>query len=319
MSRHKFILNDENQVNQYGFRVKNSGLNLTRFMANPVILDHHKDGNAAVIGRWENIQFEDHLLTAVAVFDDKDPNAAEIARKVAEGFLRGASLGLNPYSMSNFIIAPDDVYDLVKSEVLEASITPIPNNANALKLYAATDDVMKELQEKEVSEILLMASEISNFNLHNDMKKINLSLAAVIALGLPQTTLEHDVEAVNSGITKLSAELEAAKTKIQGFEDLEKDKKAKLSADTVDADIKAGKIDATKREDYLKLHAEFPSLYKSTVTDAPAKLNLGAQVNNPSAPADVKTLDDFQKLDLSAQLQFRDNNPEGYKALFNQK
>lgn len=316
MSKHKFILNDENQVNQYGFRVKNSGLNLIRFKANPVILDYHKDGNAAVIGRWENIQIEEHLLTAVAVFDDGDPNAVEIARKVAEGFLRGASLGLNPYSMSNFIIAPDDVYDLVKSEVLEASIVPIPNNANALKLYAATDDMMKELQENEVTEILLMASDFSNFNLHNNMKKINLSLAAVIALGLPQTTLEHDVEAVNSGITKLSADLEAANKKIQGFEDLEKDKKAKLSADTVDADIVAGKIDATKREDFIKLHAEYPSLYKSTVTEAPVKTNLGAQVNNPSVPTEVKTLEDFQKLDLTAQLTFKESNPEGYKALF---
>lgn len=316
MSRHKFVLNDENQVNQFGFRVKNSGLNLARFKANPVILDYHKDGNAAVIGRWENIQIEGHLLTAEAVFDDGDPNAVEIARKVAEGFLRGASLGLNPYSMSNFIIAPDDVYDLVKSEVLEASIVPIPNNANALKLYAATDDAMKELQESEVSEILLMASEISNFNLHNNMKKINLSLAAVIALGLPETSLEHDSEVVNANIINLKSELDAANKKIQGFEDLEKDKKAKLSADTVDADIKAGKIDATKREDFIKLHAEFPSLYKSTVTDAAPKTSLSAQVNNPSVPAEVKTLEDFQKLDLSAQLTFKETNPEGYKALF---
>lgn len=316
MSRHKFVLNDENQVNQFGFRVKNSGLNLSRFKGNPVILDYHKDGNAAVIGRWENIQIEENLLTAEAVFDEGDPNAREIARKVSEGFLKGASLGLNPYSMSNFIIAPDDVYDLIKSEVLEASIVPIPNNANALKLYAATEDSMKELQEKEVSEILLMASEISNFNLHYTMKKINLSLAAVIALGLPETSLEHDSEVVIQNIIKLKSDLDAANQKIKGFQDLENDKKAKLTADTVDADIKAGKIDATKRADYIKLHAEFPDLYKSTVTDVPAKTNLGAQVNNPSVPSEVKNLEEFQKLDLSAQLAFKESNPEGYKALF---
>lgn len=316
MSRHKFILNDENKINQYGFRVRNSGLDLVRFRANPVILDYHLEGNKAVIGRWENIQIEGSLLTAEAVFDEGDYNAREIARKVSEGFLRGASLGLNPFSMSNFVLAPDDVYDLIKSEALEASIVPIPNNANAIKLYASTEDKLKELQESEVSQILLMASEITNFNLYNSMKKINLTLSAVVALGLPETSLEHDVEVVNSKIIELKSQLDIANQKVAGFEQLEAEKKAKLSADTVDTDIKAGKIDATKREDYLKLHAEFPALYKSTVTDIQPKTNLSAQVNNPTNPSEVKTFDDFQKLDLSAQLQFKETNPEAYKALF---
>ncbi|SEG39310.1 hypothetical protein SAMN05421847_2181 [Halpernia humi] len=315
MSKHKFILNDETKVNQFGFRVLNLGLDLTRFRANPVILDYHMEGNWAVIGRWENIQIEGHLLTADAVFDIEDDNGKFIAGKVERGFLRGCSLGLNPFSMNNFQIAPDDVYDLVKSEVLEASIVPIPNNANAVKLYAATDDSIKELQESEISQILLTASDISNFNLNNSMKKITLNLSAVAALGLPGNTLEHDENLVNEKIINLKSELDASNLKIKGFEDLEKDKKAKLSADTVKADIAAGKIDATKEADYIKLHAEFPSLYKTTVTDAPAKVNLAARVNAP-ALTDVKNLDDFQKLDLSAQLEFKNGNPDLYQALF---
>ena len=315
MSRHKFILNDETKVNQFGFRVSNLGLDLARFRANPVILDYHQEGNAAVIGRWENIQIEGHLLTAEAVFDDGDPNAKMISGKVDRGFLRGASLGLNPFSMSNFQLAPDDTYDLVKSEVLEASIVPIPNNANAIKLYAATEDSMQELQEQEVSEILLMASDISKFNINNSMKKITLNLSAVVALGLPSTALEHDENLVNEKIVNLKSALDTANTKIKGFEDLDKEKKAKLSADTVKADILAGKIDATKEADFIKLHAEFPDLYKSTITAMPEKNKLGAQVSTVPA-GEVKNIDDFEKLNLSAQLEFRNSNPEGYKALF---
>ena len=315
MSRHKFILNDETKVNQFGFRVSNLGLDLARFRANPVILDYHQEGNAAVIGRWENIQIEGHLLTAEAVFDDGDPNAKMISGKVDRGFLRGASLGLNPFSMSNFQLAPDDTYDLVKSEVLEASIVPIPNNANAIKLYAATEDSMQELQEQEVSEILLMASDISKFNINNSMKKITLNLSAVVALGLPSTALEHDENLVNEKIVNLKSALDTTNTKIKGFEDLDKEKKAKLSADTVKADILAGKIDATKEADFIKLHAEFPDLYKSTITAMPEKNKLGAQVSTVPA-GEVKNIDDFEKLNLSAQLEFRNSNPEGYKALF---
>ena len=249
MSRKKFILNDETKKNQFGFRVRNSGLKLDRFQANPVMLDMH-DPNK-VIGRWEEIQIEGNLLTAVAVFDIDDPEAAKIAGKVEREFLKGASLGLDPFNMNNFVIGPDDVYDLVEAEVLEGSVVSIPNNANAItvKLFATSE--MKEFTEQEVSEILLMASELSQFNLNNPMKKITLTLSAVSALGLPGNTLEHEESVVSEKIVKLHAELEAEKLKVKGFEELEADKKAKLSATTVDADIKAGKIDATKRADYL--------------------------------------------------------------------
>lgn len=317
MSKFKFILNDETKVNQFGFRVKNSGLRLGRFRANPVILDNHKEGNEAVIGRWENIQIEGHLLTAEAVFDDHDPNAVAIAGKVERGFIKGASLGLDPFSMNNFKIASDDVYDLVEAEILEASIVAIPNNANALvKLYANAENTMRELLENEVSEILLMASDVAKFKNYNSMKKINLTLSAVAALGLPENTLEHDVELVNSKIVALKSELDTANKKVEAFEQLDKDKKAKLSADTVDADIKAGKIDATKREDYIKLHAEFPDLYKSTITEAPTKTSLAAQVKQPVSVENVKTFDDFEKLDLSAQIAFKEQYPEAYQKLF---
>lgn len=317
MSRHKFVLNDETKINQFGFRVKNSGLDLTRLKANPVVLDGHINSNWAVIGRLEDFNFEGSLLTAYVVFDEEDARAKEIAGKVERGFLRGCSLGLDPYNMSNFVEAPDGVYELIKSEALELSIVAIPNNANALnvKLYAATENNIRELLSNEVSEILLSAGEISKFINHNTMKKILLTLSAVQALGLPGNTLEHEENLVNEAIIKLKSDLDAANQKVEGFKQLEAEKKAKLSADTVDADIKAGKIDATKRADFIKLHSEFPDLYKSTVTEKPVKTNLAGQVAGAGL-VEVKTLDDFQKLDLEAQLEFKNSQPEAYTALF---
>lgn len=319
MSRFKFILNDETKINQYGFRVSNAGLDLSRFKANPVVLDEHYASTWNVIGRCEDIQIEGHLLTAYVVFDMENEYAAQIAGKVERGFLKGCSLGLDPYSMNNFVIAPDGTYDLIKSEILELSIVAIPNNANAIKLYANSEESMKVLLESEVKEVLLMAADATQFkinNPNNSMKKITLTLSAVAALNLPDNTLEHDETAVNAGIIKLKADLEAEKVKVKQFEDLDKEKKAKLSADTVEADIKDGKIDATKKADFIKLHAEQPDLYKSIVGSVPAKNNLGAHVNNAGGPANVKTFDEFEKLDLSAQVAFKANYPEEYKALF---
>ena len=316
MSRHKFILNDETKTNQYGFRVLNKGLDLERFRSNPVLLDYHSGGNQSVIGRWENITIEGHLLTAVPVFDMEDDNARFIAGKVERGFIKGASLGLNPFSMDNFKMnsATGD-YELVKSEVLEASIVPIPNNANAVKLYASTDEGVKLLQDSEASQILLMANEINEYKLES-MKKIKLSAVAAMAIALNADT-EHDVEKINQGIIALKSELDEAKNKLSQLEQIEADKKAKLGAKLVEQAIKDGKITATEKELYVNLYATNPELAKHVLEKLPGKTNLGGKLKGGGFDfAEVKTIDDFEKLTLSAQIEFKENEPEAYKALF---
>lgn len=315
----KFVLNDETKVNQYGFKVLNAGLDLERFKKNPVILDYHHPNNFGVIGRWEDIQIEGHLLTAKPVFDEEDEYSRRIAGKVKRGFLRGASLGLNPYSLDNIQLnAATQEYELVKSEVLEASIVAIPNNANAIKLYATSEQGMQELEDSKAQQILLMATEIRNYK-SKSMKTIKLSATAAMALALNADT-EHDVSVVNEGIMKLKAERDEAKQKLDELEQIEKDRKAKLAGDLVDQAIKEGKITAPEREDYIKLYASNPDLCKSVLDKLPGKTNLAGNIANPGTAgnfADVKSLDDFEKLNLNAQIEFKTNYPEQYKSLFN--
>lgn len=47
----RFILNDENVTNSYGFKIKTEGIRLGRFEANPVMLDGHSNMNLSVIGK----------------------------------------------------------------------------------------------------------------------------------------------------------------------------------------------------------------------------------------------------------------------------
>lgn len=315
----KFVLNDETKVNQYGFKVLNAGLDLERFKKNPVILDYHHPNNFGVIGRWEDIQIEGHLLTAKPVFDEEDEYSRRIAGKVKRGFLRGASLGLNPYSLDNIQLnAATQEYELVKSEVLEASIVAIPNNANAIKLYATSEQGMQELEDSKAQQILLMATEIRNYK-SKSMKTIKLSATAAMALAL-NADKEHDVSVVNEGIMNLKAERDEAKQKLDELEQIEKDMKAKLAGDLVDQAIKEGKITAPEREDFIKLYASNPDLCKSVLDKLPGKTNLAGKIANPGTAgnfADVKSLDDFEKLNLNAQIEFKTNYPEQYKSLFN--
>ena len=136
MSKKTFILHDET-VNTYGFRMLTSGANLEEFRKNPVMLLNHNDWQMP-IGRWENIRIEGSQILADAVFDEKDPRAVEVMKKVDSDFIRMASIGAWTQETS-------DAYDLMlpgqtsatvtRWTVREASIVTIGANHNALALY----------------------------------------------------------------------------------------------------------------------------------------------------------------------------------------
>lgn len=307
----KFVLNDENKVNQFGFRVLNAGIDLSRLRANPVILDMHTNDTKNVIGRWKNIQIEGHLLTADAEFDMEDEYAAKIAGKVERGFLKGVSLGLNPISSDNFKTQADSTFALEKCEAMEASIVALPNNANALKLYAVTGGVEKIL---ETSEIQLMLSPEPKFKNQNMIK---LTASALIALGMNAEQSEVSEDKLSEAILHLKANYDAEKAKVTAFEQKEKDTQIQLSSQMVDTAIKEGKIEATQRQTFIDLAAQNFDLTKSTLEAIPAKVDLAALiVPQGSGAIEVKTLEDFQKLDLAAQLDFKNNSPQEYQKLF---
>lgn len=310
----KFILNDETKVNQLGFRVLNLGIDLNRLKSNPVILDMHTNNTNTVIGRWKNIQIEGHLLTAVAEFDLADEYAAKIAGKVERGFLKGVSLGLNPLSSDNFQIQPDSTYALVKCEAMEASIVALPNNANALKLYAVSEGIEKIMN---TTEIQLMLSNKPTQNKLNNKYMIKLNASVMIALGLNVDQGDISADKLSEAILQLKAKYEAEKAKVNAIEQKEKEEQIKLSAKMVDEAIKEGKIEATKRQSFIDLAAQNFELAKSTLASIPRKVDLAGQiVSQGSGAVEVKTLDDFQKLDLAAQLDFKNNNPQEYQKLF---
>lgn len=135
------VLCDSETVNSYGFKTDVKGIDLTRFEKNPVMLYNHDPEK--VIGRWKNISVTDTLtghtiLIAEPVFDTDDPFAAEIERKVNEGFIKGCSMGMMVKEVSRI----DGVDIATKSVLLEASIVSIPADENALVVYA--DETKKQ-------------------------------------------------------------------------------------------------------------------------------------------------------------------------------
>lgn len=323
-----WVLNDETKINSYGFRLLNSGLDLERFRENPMMLAMHRDWDLnAVIGRWKNIRIEGTRLLADDEFDMDDKEAAKIAGKANRGFLKGCSLGFL-FLQEFFVKALDGVFELQKSEPYEGSIVVIPSNKNAVRLYSAPGVLMSpdEIKLKlsamsDKPEVPTTEKPKSNFN----MEKFTLSGAALGVLLSAGLTDQNDPIAVNSTIAKLGADLKkaqeaeaAAKLSLQSMKDAQLTAAKSNATAIVDAAVTAGKITADKKESFITLGISDPAMLTTVLESMPGKMGLGTQVKgNPhDGSEDPKTMDEFEKLPLAKQLAFRDNNPQGYQALF---
>lgn len=311
-----FILNDETKTNSYGFRVLNSGIDLTRFKSNPMMLDFHQSGSGAVIGRWENIRIEDSLLKADAVFDEKDENAKRIKGKVEDGFIKGASLGLDGMNFEFQLL--NDIPTAVKSEITEASIVPIPSNANALKLY---NDKGIEMSQNDIQLSLSSITELIKQNKTN-MQKFMLTVTAMIALGFQNQEVTDDTT-LSKAIEKLHSDFEATKLKLSAETSAKDALQSQLDAiqnakveELVHLSIQQGKIDATKKEDFIKLAKSDYEMAKGILDGIPAKKDLSASNSGGAGYGEVKTDEDFMKLSTEQKLAFKEENPEQYKQLF---
>lgn len=227
-----FTLSDSSRINSKGFKVDLAGGRYDRFDSNPVMLYAHEDKH--VIGFWENRRIENGKLLAKPVFDLKDTAAAEIARKVKEGFLRGASMGILPITMEKI----GDDYVLTEWELLEASVTPIPSDAGAIRLYN---------EKREVITFEQLKLSFSNNN------KISKKMDEKDTIVLTATTRQS--LGLSANPTAKQIEL-AVQEKDDKIDELNKkvDKLEKAHVETyLSQAVKDGKITEKEKADYVKL------------------------------------------------------------------
>ncbi len=305
-----FILNDENVINSYGFRVLTKGIDLSRFENNPVMLKQHQNNVDSVIGKWINITKKKGRLLADSEFDMEDEEAAKIAGKVERGFIKATSMGLGFIIKKMEII--DDVPVAVESELFEASIVAVPSNKNSVRLYNESGQL---LQEQDVENLLLSFqnddSEIENPKI---MKQQLITMAALVALSL-QEDKQDSKEAISAAIVQLKSAHDKLELKVQEFEQKEKDARENEITSLLSAAQKDGRITAPQVKDYKELAEVNFSVFKTTLENLPKKKELSTKdITDPEGNA-VSTMDDFQKLTVQEQIQFKSDFPEEYNKI----
>jgi len=118
-------------LDRHGTRLLPLGCDSAAFERNPVVLwNHNKDGSPDdVLGRVVEIVKTAAAVEVVVEFDTH-AKAQEVLRKVRAGFLRAVSVGFIPQQDRK---NSDGTIDVLRWEICELSIVPVPSNRQALK------------------------------------------------------------------------------------------------------------------------------------------------------------------------------------------
>lgn len=319
-----FAFNDETIENTYGFSIVTAGIDLTRFLKNPVMLSDHYNSNWNVIGKWFDVKKDGSVLSGLPDFDTEDTDTAVIAGKVERGYINACSMGII-FDRENLTVTAGKVI-LTKCELVEVSIVPVPSNANAVRLMHADGKVMdeKEIQELSLSVIPGIKNPELNLNIHN-MKKIILSVATLMALGFKdQPTDGLDVSDVETKVLGLSQKVDSLTRENEALTLAAKSAKDAQEAATktrletkVDLAITKGQFKADQKEEMVALGLTSEKALDTMLSAIPEKQNFSVGVKTPggSGAVEVKTMEDFQKLSLEQQLSFKNDSPEEYKKI----
>jgi hypothetical protein len=328
MNKPTFILSDSG-LNKYGFRVLTSGIDISDFAKNPIMLYAHIRGNDSSpnkdmvlpIGRWVNLRFEGDQLLADAEFDEDDEFAMKIAKKVEKGILNTASIGLDPVDFSEdpAMMLPGQIYPTItKSIAKEASIADIPANSRAIKLYGKGATVRLGLSESNPQDLEKIFT--INKNDSNKMEEIFITLSlgknakpaeAIEAI----KKLQDKAREQEATLTLKETEISDLKTRM---EEVQKEAKTKAAISLVDAAVSANKITKDERESYIKLaEGDFDSV-KKILDSKKGYVPVTSRMATGGKDATLK-FSDLRKNNPKYLSELKRNNWEEYARLYQEE
>ena len=251
----KEVIISTSGLNCYGGRVLTSGIDLSQFQKNPLLLWMHRRGfdrDAMPIGRIDNLRTDGDRLIGTPVFDQNDEFAKKIECKWENGFLRMASAGIEIIETSDapeYLLQGQTRRTITRCRLEEVSIVDIGGNAEALQLYDRSGKVLKLAAGEDNDALPLLVPEkkdgpsgaVPDGKANNRTNKSTQSMNKEILqlLGLSETATEQ--QAVGA--------LRLLKEKADKVETLQL---ASITA-VVDGAIAEKRITADKKEHFVNI------------------------------------------------------------------
>ncbi|WP_300693664.1 HK97 family phage prohead protease [uncultured Bacteroides sp.] len=317
----KEVIISTSGLNCYGGRVLTSGIDLTQFQKNPLLLWMHRrsfDRDAMPIGRIDNLRTDGDRLIGTPVFDQNDEFAKKIESKWENGFLRMASAGIEIIETSD---APEHLLQgqtrrtITRCRLEEVSIVDMGGNDEALQLYDRSGKVLKLAAGEDNDALPLLAPEkkddpsgtAPDGKDNNQTNKSTQSMNKEILqlLGLSETATEQ--EAVGA--------LRLLKEKADKVETLQL---ASITA-VVDGAIAEKRITADKKEHFVNIGkaAGIDSLRTTLSLMQPVRKPTEV-IHQTDTPRDdePKTYAKLSDVPADQMEKLREERPQDYERLY---
>ncbi|MHC5309129.1 HK97 family phage prohead protease [Myroides sp. LJL116] len=305
-----YVLNDENKINNYGFKILNTGISLERFMGNPICLNDHKNNTKDVLGLWKDLKFKGHLFTGTPEFDTQDKDGLEVIRKINAGVIVGTSMGFD-FRDEDFVLIDGELV-LIKCELKEISFVAVPSNANTIVLY---DQKGKALSKEQINELCLSAQ-------NRTINKPQVMKEVIKHLQLSDSASETDVlGAVKDLELKLTAKGQEVIALKSANEKLVQEKELQLKAEfdqELESAVKDGRLDEQGRKPIEEMVATSGFAQGTKLLKAlPKRKNIADKLETKQA-----TLSSFDKMSWSELdkggylMTLKSDHPEYFKERF---
>lgn len=296
----------DDSLNSHGSRVLTSGVDISQYERNPVLLYMHERGK--VIGFMKDIEVRDGEITGEPVFDCATELSKQCKKQWEVGSLRMVSIGIDVLELSEkpeHLVAGQTAPTITKSKIFETSIVDIGANDNAIVMRR--DGKQITLGRDSENPLPILNNKPQTTNQQMELKTIALKL------GLPETADETAVLDKIGELNRASAEVEQ----------LKKDKDALTLAQVtaaVETAIKENRVTADKKGHFINLGKTVGIETLKTTLEAMSPAAKLSHVINPSSgstlPVGQKTYKKLSEVPEDELRRMRDENLEEYKRLF---
>jgi len=301
------VVISNSNLNSFGFRVLTSGIDITQYLRNPIMLWMHnrafrgEKDEVLPLGTVDNVRIEGDQLLGTLKFDEADEFSRTIKAKWDSGTLKMVSPGLEPISRTDdpAFLLPGQRYETVsKSKLIEISVADMGSNDDALCCY------------KDGKIITLAAGGENDFLILINSNKQEKNMKAIaLKLGLPETATETEILEKIGMITLTAAKVTTLEATLATHNE------AAIIA-LVDEGVKIKLFTADKREQLITLGkvAGVESLKSTLELMTPAKKpNELINLNSKGEVVEFKKLSEVPEAEL---LLMRENDKDTYCKLF---
>lgn len=318
MPKNKRVRISNESVNCYGTRILTSGIDLTQYQRNPVLLYMHNRGT--VVGLVRDVRVEGQDVTGELVFDEATDLSCQLKKQWEFGSVKMVSANFQIQEVSDdesLVLEGQSRATVTRSKLIEVSVVDIGGNDDAIVLSHAGKTLPLALGSDDVSLPLLNKAINNPFKKEKDMDLKTIALS----LGLSETATEADV---NAEIASLKLERGHARDLAKQVTDLKAvQEQIMLSTITgiVDAAIQEKRIPATMKDHFINLGKQMGAdSLKLTISAMQPQVKLSQSIHRTDeTPAGENDYSKFVKLSqvpTNMMEELVDNHRDEYARLY---